>query len=109
MIYVHSLGRAARYYGGQAALSIGRNRLTFSSLEVMAYCGPPMPVEVYQRTRRMLPGVKLVQVYGTTETGFLTGLEAKEDTIGQLNSENADPEPQCRVQEVRRSSNRDRG
>ena len=43
-----------------------------------------MPVELYRRTRRMLPGVKLVQVYGMTETGFLSGLEAKEDTIGQL-------------------------
>jgi long-chain acyl-CoA synthetase len=32
MIYVHSLGRAARYYGGQTALSIGGKRLTFSEL-----------------------------------------------------------------------------
>jgi acyl-CoA synthetase (AMP-forming)/AMP-acid ligase II len=55
-----------------------------SSLEVMAYGGSPLPVEVYQRTRKILPGVKLVQVYGMTETGFLAGLEAKEDTIGQL-------------------------
>ena len=55
-----------------------------SSLEVLAYGGSPLPVEVYQRTRQMLPGVKLVQVYGMTETGFLTGLEAKEDSIGQL-------------------------
>jgi acyl-coenzyme A synthetase/AMP-(fatty) acid ligase len=59
-------------------------RFDLSSLEVLAYDGSPMPVELYRRTRRMLPGVKLVQVYGMTETGFLTGLEAKEDTIGQL-------------------------
>ena len=59
-------------------------RFDLSSLEVMAYGGSPLPVEVYQRTRQMLPGVKLVQVYGMTETGFLTGLEAKEDSIGQL-------------------------
>jgi long-chain acyl-CoA synthetase len=32
MIYVHSLGRAVRYYGEQTALSIGGNRLTFSEL-----------------------------------------------------------------------------
>ena len=37
-----------------------------------------------QRARQMLPSLKLVQVYGMTETGFLTGLEAKEDSIGQL-------------------------
>jgi acyl-CoA synthetase (AMP-forming)/AMP-acid ligase II len=55
-----------------------------SSLEVLAYGGSPLPVEVYQRTRQMLPGVKLVQVYGMTETGFLTGLEAKEHGIAQL-------------------------
>jgi acyl-CoA synthetase (AMP-forming)/AMP-acid ligase II len=59
-------------------------RFDLSSLEVMAYGGSPLPVEVYQRTRQMLPGVKLVQVYGMTETGFLTGLEAKEDSVGQL-------------------------
>ena len=59
-------------------------RFDLSSLEVMAYGGSPLPVEVYQRTRQMLPGVKLVQVYGMTETGFLTGLETKEDSIGQL-------------------------
>jgi long-chain acyl-CoA synthetase len=59
-------------------------RFDLSSLEVLAYGGSPMPVELYRRTRRMLPGVKLVQVYGMTETGFLTGLEAKEESIGQL-------------------------
>src|ERR1700759_3108311 len=32
MIYVHSLGRAVRYYGEQTALSISGKRLTFSEL-----------------------------------------------------------------------------
>src|SRR6516225_4966742 len=32
MIYVHSLGRAVRYYGEQTALSVGEKRLTFSQL-----------------------------------------------------------------------------
>jgi acyl-CoA synthetase (AMP-forming)/AMP-acid ligase II len=59
-------------------------RFDLSSLEVMAYGGSPLPVAVDQRIRQMIPGVKLVQVYGMTETGFLTGLEAKEDSIGQL-------------------------
>src|ERR1700730_19058834 len=38
-------------------------RFDLSSLEVMAYGGSPMPVELYRRTRRMLAGVRLVQVY----------------------------------------------
>jgi acyl-CoA synthetase (AMP-forming)/AMP-acid ligase II len=59
-------------------------RFDLSSLEVVACGGSPLPIEVYQRTRQVLPGVKLIQVYGMTETGFLTGLEAKEDSIGQL-------------------------
>jgi long-chain acyl-CoA synthetase len=32
MIYVHSLGRAARYYGERIALSIGGKHLTFREL-----------------------------------------------------------------------------
>jgi acyl-CoA synthetase (AMP-forming)/AMP-acid ligase II len=59
-------------------------RFDLGSLEIMAYGGSPLPLEVYRRTRQMLPGVKLVQVYGMTETGFLTGLEAKEESLGQL-------------------------
>jgi acyl-CoA synthetase (AMP-forming)/AMP-acid ligase II len=59
-------------------------RFDLSSLEVLAYGGSPLPVEVYRRTREMLPGVKLVEVYGMTETGCLTGLKGKEDSIGQL-------------------------
>jgi acyl-CoA synthetase (AMP-forming)/AMP-acid ligase II len=59
-------------------------RFDLSSLEVVAYGGSLLPVEVYQRTRQALPGVKLVHVYGMTETGFLTGLEAREDSSGQL-------------------------
>jgi acyl-CoA synthetase (AMP-forming)/AMP-acid ligase II len=60
------------------------SRFDLSSLEVMAYGGSSLPVEVHRRTRQMLPGVELIQVYGMTETGFLTGLEAKEESIGQL-------------------------
>ena len=65
-----------------------------------------MPVELYRRTRRMLPGVKLVQVYGMTETGFLTGLEAKEDTIGQLLTSCGGSCPGIDVQVVDSSSGR---
>jgi non-ribosomal peptide synthetase component E (peptide arylation enzyme) len=33
MIYVHSLGRASRYYAARTALAHGAARLTFSELE----------------------------------------------------------------------------
>ena len=45
-----------------------------SSLEVLAYGGSPMAPEFVRRTRELLPKVKLVQVYGLSETGYLTGL-----------------------------------
>jgi long-chain acyl-CoA synthetase len=81
-------------------------RFDLSSLEIMAYGGSPLPVEVYQRTRQMLPGVKLVQVYGMTETGFLTGLEAKEDSVGQLSNSCGRSCPGVDVQVVDPSSGR---
>jgi long-chain acyl-CoA synthetase len=51
-----------------------------SSLEVLAYGGSPMAPELIHRTREMLPNLKLVQVYGLSETGFLTGLQDHEHT-----------------------------
>src|ERR1700677_147953 len=38
------------------------------------------------RTREVLPQVKLVQVYGLSETGFLTGLQDHEHTPDRLTS-----------------------
>ena len=55
-----------------------------SSLEVLAYGGSPMAPELIQHTRELLPHVKLVQVYGLSETGFLTGLQDQEHTRGHL-------------------------
>ncbi|MCU1287222.1 MAG: acyl-CoA synthetase (AMP-forming)/AMP-acid ligase [Acidobacteriales bacterium] len=55
-----------------------------SSLEVLAYGGSPMAPELIQRTRGLLPLVKLVQVYGLSETGFLTGLQDQEHTQDRL-------------------------
>jgi long-chain acyl-CoA synthetase len=43
----------------------------FSSLQVLAYGGSPMAPELVHRTREILPEVKLIQVYGLSETGFL--------------------------------------
>ncbi len=55
-----------------------------SSLEVLAYGGSPMARELIRRTRELLPHVELVQVYGLSETGFLTGLQDHEHTIDRL-------------------------
>jgi long-chain acyl-CoA synthetase len=57
-----------------------------SSLEVLAYGGSPMAPELVHRTRQLLPKVKLIQVYGLSETGFLTGLQDQEHTEDKLMS-----------------------
>jgi len=62
------------------------NRSDVSSLEVLAYGGSPMQPELIRRSRRLLPNVKLVQVYGLSETGFLTGLQDKDHTDDHLTS-----------------------
>ena len=56
------------------------------SLEVLAYGGSPMAPELIHRTRELLPNLKLVQVYGLSETGFLTGLQDQEHTDDRLTS-----------------------
>jgi len=55
-----------------------------SSLQVLAYGGSPMAPELIDRTRAFLPKVKLVQVYGLSETGFLTGQQDQEHVDGRL-------------------------
>ena len=57
-----------------------------SSLEVMAYGGSPMAPELIHRTRSLFPNLKLVQVYGLSETGFLAGLQDSEHTEDRLMS-----------------------
>jgi long-chain acyl-CoA synthetase len=57
-----------------------------SSLQVLAYGGSPMAPELVHRTREVLPKVKLIQVYGLSETGFLTGLQDHEHTEDKLTS-----------------------
>ena len=57
-----------------------------SSLQVLAYGGSPMAPELVHRTRKLLPKVKLIQVYGLSETGFLTGLQDQEHTEDKLTS-----------------------
>ncbi|MGC9952021.1 MAG: AMP-binding protein [Bryobacteraceae bacterium] len=65
---------------------VENNPCDLSSLEVLAYGGSPMAPELIRRTRRLLPNAKLVQVYGLSETGFLTGLQDNEHTDDRLTS-----------------------
>jgi acyl-CoA synthetase (AMP-forming)/AMP-acid ligase II len=55
-----------------------------SSLEVLAYGGSPMAPELIRHIRKLLPHLNLVQVYGLSETGFLTGLQDQEHTDDRL-------------------------
>jgi len=55
-----------------------------SSLEVLAYGGSPMAPELVHRVRKLLPNVKLLQCYGLSESGFLTGLQDQEHVESKL-------------------------
>jgi long-chain acyl-CoA synthetase len=55
-----------------------------SSLEVLAYGGSPMAPDLIRHARQLLPHVKLVQVYGLSESGFLAGLQDQEHTDKRL-------------------------
>jgi acyl-CoA synthetase (AMP-forming)/AMP-acid ligase II len=57
-----------------------------TSLELLAYGGSPMAPELIRRVREDLPNLKLVQGYGLTEAGFLTGLQDHEHTEDRLMS-----------------------
>lgn len=57
-----------------------------SSLERLGYGGSPIAPELIHRIRAAFPNVELVQVYGLSETGFLTGLQNQEHIEGRLTS-----------------------
>ncbi len=57
-----------------------------SSLERLAYGGSPMAPELIHRIRKVLPNLKLIQGYGLSETGFLTGLQDHEHAEDRLMS-----------------------
>jgi long-chain acyl-CoA synthetase len=65
---------------------IEARKYDLSTLQVLAYGGSPMAPELVRRTRELLPKVKLIQVYGLSETGFLTGLQDQEHTEDKLTS-----------------------
>jgi len=56
------------------------------SLDVLAYGGSPIAPALVRKVRRALPKAKLLQVYGLSEAGFLTGLTDAEHTDGRLQS-----------------------
>jgi acyl-CoA synthetase (AMP-forming)/AMP-acid ligase II len=61
-------------------------RYDLSSLVLLAYGGSPIAPETIRRTRDILPTTRLVQVYGLSETGYLTGLRDQEHTAERLMS-----------------------
>jgi long-chain acyl-CoA synthetase len=56
------------------------------SLDVLAYGGSPIAPALVREVRRALPKAKLLQVYGLSEAGFLTGLTDAEHTDDRLQS-----------------------
>jgi long-chain acyl-CoA synthetase len=64
----------------------GITEYDLTSLQVLGYGGSPMAPELIHRTRTLFPGVRLIQVYGLSETGFLTGLLDHEHTEQRLKS-----------------------
>lgn len=57
-----------------------------TSLKRLGYGGSPIARELIHRTREVFPKVELIQVYGLSETGFLTGLQDHEHTENRLTS-----------------------
>jgi len=55
-----------------------------TSLKTLAYGGSPVAPELIRRVRAVLPNLKLLQGYGLSETGFLTGLQDREHTEDRL-------------------------
>jgi long-chain acyl-CoA synthetase len=56
------------------------------SLDVLAYGGSPIAPTLIREVRGVLPKTKLLQIYGLSETGFLTGLTDAEHTEDRLAS-----------------------
>jgi long-chain acyl-CoA synthetase len=64
----------------------GARKYDLSSLKHLAYGGSPMHHDLIQRTRELLPDAKLMQGYGLSETGVVTGLLDHEHIGGRLAS-----------------------
>jgi long-chain acyl-CoA synthetase len=57
-----------------------------NSLDVLGYGGSPIAPALIREVRRALPKAKLLQVYGLSEAGFLTGLTDAEHTDDRFQS-----------------------
>ena len=64
----------------------GRAAFNLDSLDVLAYGGSPIASALVREVRRDFPKAKLLQVYGLSEAGFLTGLTDAEHTDERLQS-----------------------
>ena len=64
----------------------GVKRYDLSSLALLAYGGSPIAPETIRRAREVFPNTRLVQVYGLSETGYLTGLRDQEHAPERLMS-----------------------
>lgn len=62
------------------------NKYDLTSLYRIGYGGSPIAPDLIHRTRESFPKVELTQVYGLSETGFLTGLKDEEHTEDRLTS-----------------------
>jgi acyl-CoA synthetase (AMP-forming)/AMP-acid ligase II len=62
------------------------HRYNLESLDVLAYGGSPVAPALIKDIRRLLPKARLLQVYGLSEAGFLTGLTDAEHTNDRLQS-----------------------
>ncbi len=62
------------------------HRYNLESLDVLAYGGSPIAPALIKDIRRLLPKANLLQVYGLSEAGFLTGLTDAEHTNDRLQS-----------------------
>jgi long-chain acyl-CoA synthetase len=61
-------------------------RYDLSTLALLAYGGSPIAPETIRRIREVLPNTRLLQGYGLSETGYLTGLRDQEHTPERLMS-----------------------
>jgi long-chain acyl-CoA synthetase len=62
------------------------HRYNLESLDLVAYGGAPIASALVREIRRLLPKIKLLQIYGLTEAGFLTGLTDAEHTNERIQS-----------------------
>jgi long-chain acyl-CoA synthetase len=62
----------------------GLTRYDLGALKQLGYGGSPIAPELIHHTRTALPNISLLQVYGLSETGFLTALKDDEHTPQRL-------------------------